>query len=220
MKEFPIETVERLIKLSREREADLAKRAFADAMNAVQGEMEPVRKRGRNTHTGSRFAYLEEVVRMLDPLVHAHGFSRSISTGECQLKDHIRVVLTLRHVAGHQETHSLDAPIDDKGPKGGDVKTRLHGMGSTLTYCERVLICKVFGVQVIPDDDGNAGSGVGPGFKRITADQVADVLSLLEETKSNERQFLDVFGVEKVEELATNQLRSAMVMLEAKRRRV
>ena len=29
-----------------------------------------------------------------------------------------------------------------------------------MTYCERVLTCKVFGLQLGGDDDGNAGAGV------------------------------------------------------------
>ena len=76
--------------------------------------------------------------------------------------------MTLRHVSGHQEEYFMDAPSDHLGPKGNPVKTRLHGMASSGTYCERHLACKVFGIQVIGDDDGNAGAGVGPSAERIT----------------------------------------------------
>ena len=43
-------------------------------------------------------------------------------------------------------------------------------MASSYTYCERHLLCKVFGVQTFKDDDGNAGA-TGPGARPITEDQ-------------------------------------------------
>lgn len=220
LKDFPIETVERLFKLSREMAMDIAKREFADAFNLVQAEMSPVARRGYNGHTKSHYPRLEDVAAMLDPIINAHGFSRSLSTIECPIQNHLRIVLTLRHIGGHRETHQLDAPIDTVGPKGSGNKTPLHGSASTMSYCERQLLLKVFGVQTSKDDDGNAGAGVGPSHARITEDQANDVHNLLEEVNADKGRFLDVFGVKAVEDLAVNQLRPATAMLEAKRRRV
>ena len=142
-------------------------REFAEAFNAVQREMAPVRKLATNSHTKSTYARLEDVARMLDPIILAHGFSRSLSTTDSPTAGHLRFALVLRHVSGHEERHHLDAPVDDIGIQGkAGTKTALHGMASSYTYCERHLLCKVFGVQVVSDDDGNAAAGVGPSAEK------------------------------------------------------
>ena len=119
--------------------------------------MAPVRKLANNTQTGTMYARAEDVTGMLDPLIIGlEGFSRSLSTTDCPVEGHIRFVLILRHNSGHEERHNFDAPPDYLGPKGSPTKTKLHGMASSYTYCERHLLCKVFGVQLVADDDGNA----------------------------------------------------------------
>ena len=80
--------------------------------------MTPVRKRAKNTQTGSSYARAEDITGMLDPLISKEGFSRSLSCGDCPVEGHIRFVLTLRHIGGHEETHFIDAPPDYLGPKG------------------------------------------------------------------------------------------------------
>ena len=46
----------------------------------------------------------------------------------------------------------------------------------------------VFGVQLIADDDGNAGGGIGPGAEKITEDQVRDLEALRAEVKGDPRE--------------------------------
>ena len=151
--------MERLFALAREMQSDAARREFAEAFNDVQREMAPVRKLGWNGHTKSHFARQEEVAQMLDPIILSHGFSRSMSSTDSPTDGLMRFVLLLRHNGGHEERHHLDAPNDSVGAKGAGNKTALHGMASSYTYCERHLLCKVFGVQVVSDDDGNAAAG-------------------------------------------------------------
>ena len=57
-------------------------------------------------------------------------------------------------------------------------KTKLHGMASSYTYCERHLLCKVFGVQLSDDDDGNAAA-IGPAADPITEEQGFELHSCL-----------------------------------------
>ena len=218
LRDFPIETVERMFAMDREIRKDAAREQFAAAMNRVQAQIMPVKKIGKNSDNGSRYALLEHIQSMIDPIVVDEGFSYGFSTRDCPVEKHIRVAMTLRHVGGHEEEHFLDAPIDDKGPKGGATKTALHGMGSTMSYCERILLTKVFGVQTFKDDDGNAGAGVGPGAEPIDAEQVANLEAMLDETKADRARFLKFFGVESVEAMVVSRYREAMTMLEAKRR--
>ena len=218
LKDFPVATVERLYTLHKDMQADQAKREFSQAFNRVQKAMAPVRKLANNTQTGTMYARAEDVTGMLDPLIIGEGFSRSLSTTDCPVEGHIRFVLILRHNSGHEERHNFDAPPDYLGPKGSPTKTKLHGMASSYTYCERHLLCKVFGVQLVADDDGNAGGGVGPGAEKITEEQALDLEALLSEVKGTRAKFLDLMGVSKLEDLARSQHAQAVRFLEAKRK--
>ena len=165
LKDFPIEIVERLFVLDRQIRADASRKEFFAAFNHVQGDedMKPVVATGRNDqYKGSMYAKAEDVGRMLDPILVKHGFSWSFSHTECPHPEMMRIVLVLRHVGGHEERHFSDAPADTHGPKGNPVKTKLHGMASSDTFVGRNLKIKVFGLQIVKDDDGNAGAGVGP----------------------------------------------------------
>ena len=217
LKEFPIETVERMFALNREMAADAARREFTVAFNRLQSRMTPVHKAATNTHTASRYVLAEHVHAMLAPLLHEEGFAWSSSMGDCPTPGHLRIVLTLRHIGGHVETHFYDAPVDDKGIKGAPTKTALHGSRSTWTYCERTLLSKVCGIRETLDDDGNAGGNVGPGSERITEEQAQTLDELIDEVQANRVRFLSLYGVESIADLPASVYVGALRALEAKR---
>ena len=216
LKEIPIDIVERLFVLQKEQYAEQARREFNTALNALQGEMTPVRKAGQGAFKGSRFAKAEHVNAMLDPLIFKHGFSLSVSQLDCPIPDHIRFVMLLRHAGGHSETHQLDAAVDTGGPKGGGVKSPLHGMGSSTTYCVRIMKCSVFDVQLVTDDDGHAAA-MGQGSEKISEEQARDLESLMDEVKGNLPAFLAFWQVDEIGDLPLRDHKRAVQMLEAKR---
>ena len=61
LKDYPIETVERLFSMHKELQQEAARRAFNEAFNRVQKKMTPVVKKGRNKQTGSFYARAQEV---------------------------------------------------------------------------------------------------------------------------------------------------------------
>lgn len=210
LKEMPVETVERLFALHERAEANRAKRAFAVAFNAVQADLEPVQRAARNTQTGSMYARAEDVSRMLDPIIVQHGFSRSISAGSTDAEGMVRFELKLRHIGGHEETHHLDAPIDDRGMKGSPTKTQLHGLASSFTYCERHLLCKVFGVHLTADTDGNPRD-----LERCTDAQVAEVDKLITDQPDLDRErFLRMLKVETLSDMSPTVYKRAKRLLE------
>ena len=219
LKEYPIETVERMFELNMKLRAEEARREFAEAFNRAQADMKPVRKRGKNSHTASFFAKAEDVTAMLDPIIAKNGFSRSLSTAESPKEDMIRFVLILRHTGGHEERHFLDAPYDHLGMGGTKPsKTKLHGMASSYTYCERHLLLKVFGVQLVDDDDGNAAAGVGPSAERITESQACDLEALIGEVGVDIDRVLAYKKIKDVRELRASQFKGLVRELEQKRR--
>ena len=178
--------------------------------------MQPIARKGKNHDNGSRYARAEDVMSMLDPLILEAGFSRSLSTKPHKQEGWTTYVLILRHNGGHEERHEMEAPIDDKGMRGSPTKTRVQGAASTYTYCERHLLCKVFGVQLVKDDDGRAGAA-GPGAAAITLDQSLNLESLMDEVLKNRTKFLELLGIKQISDLPAGQYRTAVRMLEAKR---
>ena len=214
----PVETVERLYAVHKEERAESARRAFNEAFHQAKIEMTPVRREGFNDHTKSWFAKLDHVVQMLEPVALQNGFTWSVSNRPCELKDHIRVVLLIRHTAGHTEEHFFDAPIDTTGPGGRTNKTRLHGSASSMTYSERHLLTKVWAIPTYRDDDGNAGAGVGIGGAVITEVQAHDLENLMDEVNADRARFFGMYGVKKVEELPAVNYKAAMSLLMEKKR--
>lgn len=210
LKEFPIETVERLYAIHQQETAREDRATFSEAFRRVQSRMTPVHKAATGAH-GSRYAKAEKIHEMLAPLLHEEGFSWSSSMADCPLKGHARIVLTLRH-GPHSETHFYDAPIEtgNRGMSG------LHASRSTWTYCERTLLSKVFGVCETDDDDGVAGGTPG---RVITDDQAHDLRALIEETGADVGKLLAIYGVGKLEELSAANFRGAVRSLEIRRAR-
>ena len=219
LKDYPIETVERLFELDKQVRAEASRREFNVAFNALQSELTPVRKKGRNDQTRSAYARAEDVNAMLQPIIVKNGFSLSVDTEDCPIPSFLRFVMTIRHIGGHNERHVIDAPIDDKGPKGAPVKTLLHGTGSSLTYCDRILKCSVFDIQLVADDDGNAGAGIGIGAEKISEEEALDVEASLESVNGNKAKLLAIYGIERISDLPKFQLKAVHQMLAEKGRR-
>ena len=95
---------------------------------------------------------------------------------------------------------------------------RIHGMGSSNTYCKRTVKVNAFDVTVTAYDDGNAAGGLGPSAECITASQAADLRAMIDEVGANEASFLKVCKVDRWEELPASMYKAAVQRLEMKRR--
>ena len=214
LKEIPIETVERLFALKERHDDRQAEREFNSAFVTAQLEMSPVKKLGK-THVAT-YAKAEDVKEMLDPIIAKHGFSYSISEKDSKKEDHIRFNMKLRHIGGHSENYWIDVKPDITGAKGGSSKTYVEGIMSSYTLCMRQLLCKVWAVQLIDDDDGKRAGGFTP----LTHDQALDLNERMDEVLNDmqKAKMLEVLGVEKIETLASSQYVLAKNMIESKRK--
>ena len=216
LREFPIETVERLFALDREMRNDAAKVDYATAFNAVQADMTPVRKAGHNPSTKSNYALAEHIDEMLQPLLIRHGFSTSFSEEPTDKPETVRLVMTVRHNGGHTELHRRDVPFDYMGMRGNPTKTKLHGSASAETYAKRRLKCAVFDIQLGDDDDGNAGGG-GPGAEKISEAICQELLILADDVGADKVMFCRWLGVDSFADIRVDQLDLARRGLEKKR---
>ena len=168
-----------------ELEADKALKAFNSAMHAAQSEMPVVVRDAKNTHTKSRYVRLETVAKAIKPVYIKHGFSISFGEEPCDRPDYILIIATVGHIGNHIKTFRRFGPIDDKGPQGADVKTKLHGCQSTMSYMQRNLLCSIFGVTVA-DDDNDGNTDAPPNV--ITVEQAEEIETYIENLEAGTRE--------------------------------
>lgn len=178
----------------REREYQ-AQRAYDAAMLQVQSEMPQIFKDGINPDNKSRYAKLENVDRHLRPIYTAHGFTLTFNCeplpGQPGWYMHSAIV---SHSGGGVRQHSMPAPVDSKGPRGGPTKTDLQGVGSAMSYCQRRLTLEAFGaVSTGEDTDGRESPTE---IETVTAEQAAELQTMADGLFVEYGKFLASFGTD------------------------
>lgn len=136
-----------------------AEQAYFQSLVLVQEEMPVIEKNRTNDQTVSKYADMEQILKVATPIYTKHGFCLSYGNAESPMEHHIRVTCDVMHSAGHSRTYHTDVPIDMHGIKGSVNKTKVHGTGSANTYGQRYLIKLIFNLNTGDDDDGNAAGG-------------------------------------------------------------
>jgi len=209
------EKLREMLLFAQELEADHAKKVFNSAMHAAQLEMPIVIKDATNSSIGNTYAKLDTVSKIIKPVYTRHGFSVTFSEDVCDREGFLLILAHVRHIGNHSETYKRFAPIDDKGPKGGDVKTKLHGCQSSMSYMQRQHLCSIFAVTVSDtDDDGNGGTDEP---ELITQDQVDEINKYLDNINDpdTKARMLKMCGVETVEEIGANWYNTVINKLKA-----
>lgn len=131
------------------------------ALIGAQNELRPIVADSENPQTRSRYASLKAIQLVVAPIASKYDLTVTFDTDDSPLADHVRIVGDLLHVDGHSRRYHLDMPADGKGARGGDVMTRTHAVGSSLSYGQRYLLKLIFNLA-IDDDDGNRASVTVP----------------------------------------------------------
>lgn len=205
--------LDKLLTLHERYEANEARKAFNAAMKACQEAMPVVVKNCENSHTRSRYANLEAVNKAIKPVYTRHGFSLSFGEGEPRMQQHILITCDCMHEAGHTQRYELNCPYDNTGAKGGNTKTDIQGMGSSVSYGRRYLEMMIFNVVVADeDDDGNAVA-----VTNLSPDQVATLQDHLAKLSAEEEQnFLNWIGFSKLADIPGKDYGKALSALQAK----
>jgi hypothetical protein len=153
-----LQKVEHLIRLRKEMEQADAEQAFNAALAAAQAQMVPIVAETPNPHAnGHKYATYAALDKVLRPIYSSAGLALTFTTGERSADSSVEVVAYLiGH--GHSRRYTLLVPADGKGARGGDVMSKTHATASAISYGMRYLLCMVFNVAIIRDDDGNAAS--------------------------------------------------------------
>jgi hypothetical protein len=227
-----IQKFERLWAMRRERQAELASIAFAEAFAELQPELPIIdrngsivvysktdRERVGGVPEGAKpiqqtpYAQLDDILEAIRAPLHKHGFSirfEYASTAENKLV----TTAILRHRAGHEERAATPALQHDSTGS----KNPTQAVGSALTYGRRYALMAVLPiVSHAPqdaDDDGDATSKAP-----IDADQVAYIETQVRDTESNMPKFLANIGAPSVADMTIAQYKRAVALLNEKKRR-
>lgn len=195
--------------------AEKAKREFVAAMNACQAEMPTVIRDKMNQETGKAYAPLETIKTWAKPHFIKHGFTLEFTSEAGDSPDRTTVHLDVTHTGGHTKRTTIpNCELDDKGPKGGAVKTQIQGRMSMLSYAQGRLICLAFNLTVADEDrDGRLGT-----TETITDEQAAEVERLLTETNASRSKFFDWLKIVDVKDIKVRDLPKVMGSFQDKKK--
>lgn len=204
-----------LLKMQANLEERDAKQEAIQAFAALSAELPRVKKNG-TISLGNKgtiaFAKWEDMDAVIRPLLVKNGFTLSFNTAPRQGEGGgITVTGELMHRSGHIRTASIPLPLD-----AGPGRNNLQAMGSTLSYGKRY--CAEMLLNIVrenQDDDGTKG-----GASYVTEDQVKELQTLLDETKTGARDFCQVFEVNALTEIQQGAFAAAKNMLLAKKQKM
>lgn len=203
----------KLMDLQERYEASRAKAEYSAAMVACQREMPVIVRNKMNSQTNSKYATLETIQEKIKSIYLKHGFSLSHGSADSPMAGHYRATCTVTHEGGHSEYFFLDVPPDDKGIKGSTNKTAIQALGSSLSYAQRYLECRIFDLTIADQDRDGNGEG---GSKLITEEQRITLDEWISSTSSDIQKFCDTFKIAELKDLPASKFNNAMEMLKRK----
>jgi len=144
--------IEKLMDLSDRFEANLARKAYVQAMADFKNEEIVITKDKKNAQYGSKYSSIGNLVNTVTPLLSKHGLSAEWTLDQ---SDGIRVGCMVTHALGHSgETKWMKVPLDTSG-----AKNPLQQLKSSITYakiCTYEMATGLASAEANLDDDGNA----------------------------------------------------------------
>ena len=141
----------------------------------------------KGTYEAFKYAPLEEIDKHLRPLLAEENMDLSYSD-EPRDGGGIRIRGRLKHLpSGHYEDSFMSAPLDTTGGK-----SEVQAAGSTNSFLRRYVVCNIFNIVVVGDDDDGA-------MGTIDEDQIKTILELIKKAKVGPK-FLKYMKARSVEE--------------------
>ncbi len=184
---------------------------FSAAMARLMPRLPRIEKNGtipdNEGRIRSRFARYEDIDRVTRPLLAEEGFAISFRTEE-PAPGMIRVIGTLAHRMGHSRESSVTVPIAAP-PKA----TGTQAVGSSVSYGKRYVVVNMLNIVTVGEDNDGQGDSAP-----IGADQVLTIETLLQDTKTDRKRFLNWAQVTRIEDILEKNYQTAINALMAKKR--
>lgn len=212
-----VDKLDRLLAMRDRAIAAEREHAFDEAMAQVQIEIAPVIADGKNKETSSKYASHAGLDRAVRPIYTKYGFALTYDTEPCPIPEMMTFVC-FATAKGHKRKHSIDLPVDGKGPKGGNVMSRTHAASSGVTYAMRILLKMVFNIPVDRDDDGNAAGrtvidNVDPEVPKVTQQQIDALIEKCEAVGCPRPRFLQHIRAVKFEDIPAADFDAHMALI-------
>ncbi len=211
--ESSVAAFSQLCALKERMEDKQSERDFAAALVALQGETIRVQAtKAVNGNDGTlryKFAPYEEIMRTVQPMLTAHGFSITFDTKIEETR--LSSICTLMHKGGHARSNSF-AVRYGKPPGSSDAQ----GDMATKSYAKRGALCDALNISIEHDTDGDDARGLG---KPITDKQSADLRDRVEACGADVKKFLEYAEAKTFEEISEARLDSLHEVLAARERK-
>lgn len=199
----------KLMDLQERWEANQARKAFVEALNAFKADPPKITK---NKHVSFRtnkgvteydHATLDQVAERVGTALAEHGLSHRWKVDQ-EDNNAIRVTCVLTHRLGHSEEVTMRAMPDDSGNKNS-----IQQVGSTVTYLQRYTLLAATGLATAENDD-DATTG---GTEMITADEKQQLIDLIKLKQADTAKFCQFMGVSALDEIPRNRFPAAYAAL-------
>lgn len=151
-----VETIERLMAVRRELNAEKAKAEFDTAMAAFQSECPIIKKKKSGAKDAYKYAPLDDIVVQVRDLIRKHGFSFQIDSDI--EPGWVKAICQVTHCGGHSKSSVMKVPIDSRNPMMNDPQ-RYAG---SLTFAKRYSFCNAFGILTGDEDTDGVGTRPKP----------------------------------------------------------
>lgn len=139
--------IDKLAQVYEREMARRARRAFIDALRSFREECPPILKNRAPEGAKFRYADLEEITKIVDPILFRNGLAYRWDT-EMQ-DDRTVVTCHLSHVDGHTESSHFSCL-----GSGTKAMNSMQIAASAVTYGRRYSLTGAIGITVDTDDDG------------------------------------------------------------------
>ena len=116
---------------------------------ALMSKEIPIIAKSKKAHTTS-YAPLEDIVKVVQPILSKYGFSVSFTT-EQQGLDAVTVNCFLQHRDGHSTSTALMLPTKAVN----NSMNPMQAIGAAISYGKRYTICGILNIATAQDDDNN-----------------------------------------------------------------
>jgi len=206
--------IERLVAIYDQWEAKESRKSYIGAMARFQVNAPQVLK-DKHVHFTNRagtvteywHARLSNITKAIGPIAGPLGLSY-----DWNIQDSVNpIVVTciVSHISGHEKQVSMSGPPDESGGKN-----TIQAKKSTVSYLQRTTLLAAFGLAEEDQDDDGRGSEPA---QNITIEQAAEIKRLLQETDSDVKRFLGVFGIQTVDTMPAVHYQRAINMLNKKK---
>lgn len=185
---------------------------FNQDMAKLREKLDVVVKNKTNDQTCSKYADLDAIKKKVDPLLNEFGFYDRYED-EYPAVGLVKTTCEIVHKSGHSKKNSVQFDLDDKGIKGSVNKTSVHATASSMTYGQRLALCRALGIRISEDDDGN---GTTTFIDTETAAEIDTRIRKLKDAKEYTPKFLLYMKVKSIQEIPEKDYLKATNAIKAK----